>query len=330
LLLLGADVNENNSGNENRDSLGVAIKQAQLSITTSAGDFTFADFFTNTTASLRESGSKSFSDYFTLFGQAGSSQITGSSKMDISKLDDVLWFENIKYEGDIKSAKLSITFLPTPNSKPTEAESFFDFSGGFEDFALLSAADAILIEKANIGAENAPKGLAFNMKGSVIDAIAKAAENVKQDGGDDSDDSGDDSDDSGDDSGDSGDDSGDSGDDSDDSGDDSDDSGDDSGDSGDDSDDSGDDSDDSGDDSGDSGDDSGDSGDDSGDSGDDSGDSGDDSDDSGDGSGGASGSGNPDISSPPAAPAPPFVIAASMGLLMLWKKRKQGKSSDAE
>ena len=42
LLLLGADINEDNSGNESRSSQGVAIKQVQLSISTNAGDFTFA------------------------------------------------------------------------------------------------------------------------------------------------------------------------------------------------------------------------------------------------------------------------------------------------
>lgn len=63
LLLLGADINEDNSGNESSTSLGVAIKQVQLSISTTDGDFTFGDFYTSTTAMLREAGDTTSSEY---------------------------------------------------------------------------------------------------------------------------------------------------------------------------------------------------------------------------------------------------------------------------
>jgi len=176
LLLLGADINEDNSGNESRSSQGVAIKQAQLSISTTDGDFTFNDFFTNTTAMLRETGSTTSSEYFTMFGQSGSSQITGSGGFDLSSFDDVLWMEQIILTGTITRAELSITFLETPTTRPTEAESFFDFSGGFEDFALLATADAVLLEKAAIGVANAPSGVEFTTTTtSVADAISAAA-----------------------------------------------------------------------------------------------------------------------------------------------------------
>lgn len=227
LMLLGADVNEDNSGNESRDSLGVAIKQAQLSLTTTAGDFTFKDFFTSTSAMLRENGSSTYNEYQTLFGQAGSSNITGTGTLDISKFDDVMWLENIKFDGEITSAKLSISFVPTPTRNPSVAESFFDFSGGFEDFALLSAADAILLEEANIGVANAPKGLEFTSNDSVVSAIAKASSPAQAP------------------------------------------------------------------------------------------------------TVVAPPSSSAPIVAPPAAPAPPFVVAACMGLLLLWKKRNQPESSDA-
>jgi hypothetical protein len=176
LLLLGADLNENNSGNESNKSIGVAIKAAQLSISTTAGDFTFKDFFTGTTSMLRESGSSASSQYNTLFGQGGSSAITGKGVVDASNFDDILWFENIDFKGDITSAKLSVSFLETPGSKsnPTAAESFFDFSGGFEEFALVSTADAVLIEEKNNGMEEAPSGLKYEKAGSATAAIKEA------------------------------------------------------------------------------------------------------------------------------------------------------------
>lgn len=161
LLLLGADINEDASGNESNKSMGVAIKAAQLAIKTTAGDFTFSNFFTGTTAMLRAAGSTTASSYYTMFGQGGSSQITGTGPTDISRFDDVMWFENVAVTGAITSAKLRITLLDTPTSRPTAAESFFDFSGGFEEFALFSKADAVLIESANLGTTDAPSGINY-------------------------------------------------------------------------------------------------------------------------------------------------------------------------
>lgn len=175
LLLLGADLNEDNSGNESNSSLGVAIKQVQLSISTTTGDFTFGDFYTSTTAVLREAGGTISSEYFTMFGQGGSSQITGSSGFDLGSFDDVLWLEQIMLTGTITRAELSITFLETLNSRASGAESFFDFSGGFEDFALLSTADAVLLEEAAIGVAAAPSGVTYTATESATEAIVAAA-----------------------------------------------------------------------------------------------------------------------------------------------------------
>lgn len=177
LLLLGVDVNENNSDNESSSSLGAAIKNAQLSISTTDGDFTFTDFFTSTSSMLRETGSNTAAAHNTLFGQAGSSQITGTGSFDISNFDDVMWFENINFTGDITSATLTVNLLDTGrnNTASNGSEKFFDFTGGFEDFALLSAADAILLENANIGMANAPADVVFASTGrTAVDAIAEA------------------------------------------------------------------------------------------------------------------------------------------------------------
>lgn len=173
MLLLGVDVNEDASGNESSKSVGVAIKDAQLKLTTTAGDFTFKDFLTSTTAVLRETGSNTPGTYYTMFGQGGSSQITGSGTFDISRYDDVMWFDNINFTGDILAATLSVKFLDTPPSKssPNASEQFFDFSGGFEDFALFNVADSVLIEDANLGVAEAPAGTTFATVPSVTTAI---------------------------------------------------------------------------------------------------------------------------------------------------------------
>lgn len=175
-LLLGVDVNEDNSGNENSDSLGVAIKDVQLAISTTEGDFTFTDFFTSTTALLREDGSATENEFYTLFGQAGSSQITGSGGFDLATFDDVLWIDTGSVSGTITGAELSVAFLETPKgNQATDAEQFFDFSGGFEDFALLNATDASTLESANVGVADAPTGVTFQ-ESDPITALLPAPE----------------------------------------------------------------------------------------------------------------------------------------------------------
>lgn len=110
-----------------------------------------------------------------MFGQGGSSQLTGTTGFNLSSFDDVLWLEQIMLTGTITRAELSITFLETPNSRTSGAESFFDFSGGFEDFALLSTADAVLLEEADIGMAAAPSGVTYSTTESATEAIVAAA-----------------------------------------------------------------------------------------------------------------------------------------------------------
>lgn len=174
LLLLGANLKEANSGYESSRSVGVAIRDVQLSISTASGDFTFGDFFTSTTALLRGSGSADPGEYFTMFGQNGRSDLVGGGGFDLASMNDVLWMENILLSEDITRAEMRVTFVDTPKRNATATESFFDFSGGFEEFALLSVADAVLLEKAAIGEGAAPSAISFSSGRSAVDAIHSA------------------------------------------------------------------------------------------------------------------------------------------------------------
>jgi hypothetical protein len=159
-LLLAVDVNENASGNETSTSMGVAISAATLTLRTTAGDFAFSDVFTNTSASLT-STSGTTQDYYTLFGQSGSSNLTSSTTgFDLSRFDDLLELRNVSFTGEILSANLAISFVSTA-TRTGENESFFDFSGGFEDLALLNRVEAIQLEGANIGLEGAPSTITY-------------------------------------------------------------------------------------------------------------------------------------------------------------------------
>ena len=171
-LLLGVDVNENEAGNESRTSLGIALKQVQLVITTTAGTFSYGDFLTSTTAMIRESGSASAQEFYTLFGKSGSSQINGGSAgFDLGAFDDVLRLQNVVLQGTILSAHLNVTFLSTATGRTAGAnEQFFDFSGGFEDFALLGQQDAAILAAANFGKADAPAGITYTESAPVVTA----------------------------------------------------------------------------------------------------------------------------------------------------------------
>jgi hypothetical protein len=170
-LYLGVDLNENAVGNESRDSVGIAIQELELVITTTSGEYTFSEFYTNTTAMIQAEGSTTSSEYYTMFGTLGSSQLTGgTSDFDISAFDDVVQVQNIEVEGEILSAELRVKFLDTNGSGANET--FFDYSNGFEDFAIFSAEDAAILDGANIGLADAPTGeIQFTQYVNINEAI---------------------------------------------------------------------------------------------------------------------------------------------------------------
>lgn len=163
VLYLGVDLNEAASGNESSTTAGVAIKEMELIITTTEGDFSFTEFYTNTTAMIQEGGTAEAQEYNTLFGSAGGSDITGStSNFDLSTFDDVIILENIQFEGEIIGAELRVTFLDTATAG--ENETFFDYSAGFEQFAILSSTDAATLDAANVGlGDAAPANISYSI-----------------------------------------------------------------------------------------------------------------------------------------------------------------------
>lgn len=161
-MFLAADVNENASGNESSGSMGVALQQMRLLLSTTSGDFSFGDFYTSTSAKILAAGATSAQQFYTLFGSGGSNELTSATKsFDISRFDDVITISNINFTGDILGAKLEMAFVNVDTGRRTGAnEEFFDFSGGFEDFAILTRQDAAMLEAAAIGEAAAPGNLA--------------------------------------------------------------------------------------------------------------------------------------------------------------------------
>jgi hypothetical protein len=168
-VYLGVDLNEDAGGNESSESLGVAIEQMELVLTTTNGEFTFDEFYTNTTAMILEEGATEAQEFYTLFGSTGSNEISGSSGFDISRFDDVVEIRNVEYTGDLVGAELRVTFLDTAGGGSNET--FFDFSDGFEEFALIESPDAILLDDADIGVAAASSELEYTYYTDIRTAV---------------------------------------------------------------------------------------------------------------------------------------------------------------
>jgi hypothetical protein len=143
----------------------------ELLITTTDGQFSFTEFYTNTTAMIVEDGATQAQEYYTLFGSTGSNEINGSTTgFDIEQFDDVVEIRNIDFTGSILSVELRVSFVETSGSG--QAETFFDYSDGFEEFAILDSSDAALLDSADIGVASTSSGLQFNYYADIDAAVA--------------------------------------------------------------------------------------------------------------------------------------------------------------
>ena len=99
---------------------------------------------------------------------------SNTTKYDLSSMDDVVTINNIRFDGEVQSASLAVTLLDTQGknngNKGTPNESFFDFSGGFESFAILTAADASTLSNANIGLPSSGSGVSFSTTQNPVQA----------------------------------------------------------------------------------------------------------------------------------------------------------------
>jgi hypothetical protein len=142
-LNIGIDINESSAPPESASMQGIAIKQMELILQTSAGTMTFDNFYTNTSASIIENGSQTAQTFATTFGRTGSNGITGGG---VSNIDDVIYMSGINLGGaTIESAVISMTFVDTATNAGFN-EDFFDYSAGFEDLAILDAQTAQAVE----------------------------------------------------------------------------------------------------------------------------------------------------------------------------------------
>lgn len=165
---LGVNLNEESRGKGSGDSVGAAIKGVELVLTTTTGTVSFKDFYTGCTAELRESGSKTAEKFQTLLGKASNgSESEKAKESGSSKFDDVLQIRNVQFTGTLLSAKLNVSFLKTDDRDGEGNESFFNYSGGDKEFALLNEETAKEVKKQTASAVAAPSAVKFELDAPV-------------------------------------------------------------------------------------------------------------------------------------------------------------------
>jgi LruC domain-containing protein len=162
-LVFAVDINEAASGTEKASTQAVTVKYVLLTIGFEDGSEQVYDatsgWFTETFTLVAEAPGTTRSTYYTLLGESGSSRITSNNAIQ-NAFDSTLKIavpDTLFSEGgnNASSAKLQVVLLQT-NEALGDPEAFYDFSGGFEDLALLNALDTSFIDTYGAGYEEAP------------------------------------------------------------------------------------------------------------------------------------------------------------------------------
>lgn len=170
-LVFGVDVNEAASGTEKSSSQGITLETVRLTVRyndSSTAIYTLAagQVSTETQALVAKSGSTTRLLRHTLLGESGSSRITSGNAIqnDFDSTMTVLvsssFFDPAANRYAV-GAVLDIALLPTDEHNG-DPEAFYDFSGGYEDLALLNRPDAAFLDAYAAGRDEAPTVIVTN------------------------------------------------------------------------------------------------------------------------------------------------------------------------
>jgi LruC domain-containing protein len=156
-IVFAVDVNEAADGSEKASSQAVTIDTARLEITIGGTVRTYTDYATTTRTLLARKGETTRSLYQSLLGDSGSNRITSNTDSDLynSSFDSTLTFDVPDDVSGATAARLYVTLLDT-NVQLGDPEAFYDYSNGFEDVALITREDAVLLDDLEAGQAEAP------------------------------------------------------------------------------------------------------------------------------------------------------------------------------
>lgn len=176
-ISFGVDINESANGTEKASSQAVTVEFAWLEVKTKNSTKRYgkapsdtkteedSDFYTETQAWVVKKDSTKRQKMYTLLGRTGSAQITGGS--DIQNNYDSTLKIVIPDGVDLSDAievELKV-LLADLNVKLGDPEQFYDFTGGFEDVALLNETDSKVVDN-KLGPRDSAPGLILSKEGT--------------------------------------------------------------------------------------------------------------------------------------------------------------------
>lgn len=155
-LVFAVDINEAASGTEKPSTQGVTIDTVELIITSNGNESRYSEFYTPTTSLIAAISETTRTFRYTMIGESGSSRITGSTLNDItSEFDSLLTIVVPDSLVSADSAFLAVRLKQT-NSSLGDPEAFYDYSGGFEDIAVVNFYDTQVLTELAPGVDEAP------------------------------------------------------------------------------------------------------------------------------------------------------------------------------
>lgn len=155
-LVFAVDVNEAAEGSEKASCQGVTVASATLLFTLDGIDYQYTGFSTQTRTLVASQGSTNRLPYYTLIGDAGSNRITTGATSDlVTVFDATLRFAVDRDISSATQARLVVELLDT-HAALGDPEAFYDYSNGYEDVAILTAADAAYLDALAPGTAEAP------------------------------------------------------------------------------------------------------------------------------------------------------------------------------
>lgn len=145
-LVFGVDINEAANGSEKATTQGVTIEDAYLQVVSAGGGTqTYPVYSTQTQAFVSSRAASVRATYYTLLGETGSNRITAANSVQ-QAFDSTLSVQVPDSLLGVTSAMLVVRLLNV-NGKLGDPEGFYDFTAGFEDLALVNAADTAYLDE---------------------------------------------------------------------------------------------------------------------------------------------------------------------------------------
>ncbi|WP_372766326.1 LruC domain-containing protein [Pseudoalteromonas sp.] len=169
-LVFAVDINESASGTEKASTQGVALDTVELIVVRDGVESRYSEFYTATTSLIAPINETTRSSHFTMIGETGSSRISSSTLNDITLVFDSLLSVVITDSlANVDSAFLVVRLKQT-NKSLGDPEAFYDYTGGFEDIAIVNPYDAQVLAKLAPGVAEAPLVVAYSQIEEPIDS----------------------------------------------------------------------------------------------------------------------------------------------------------------